>query len=47
MSLKSWSLTSDDLQWFELDGLPDNTIPYVRQAIGCLRKNVKYSEYGF
>jgi ADP-ribose pyrophosphatase YjhB (NUDIX family) len=37
----------DDLQWFELDRLPDNTIPYVRQAIGCLRKNVKYSEYGF
>jgi ADP-ribose pyrophosphatase YjhB (NUDIX family) len=37
----------DDLQWFEMDRLPDNTIPYVRQAIGCLRKNVKYSEYGF
>ena len=37
----------DDLQWFELDRLPDNTIPYVKQAIGCLRKNVKYSEYGF
>ena len=37
----------DDLQWFELDNLPDNTIPYVRQAIGCLRRNVKYSEYGF
>jgi len=37
----------DDLQWFELDRLPDNTIPYIKQAIGCLRKNVKYSEYGF
>ena len=37
----------DDLQWFELDNLPDNTIPYVRQAISCFRKNVKYSEYGF
>lgn len=37
----------DDLQWFELDRLPDNTIPYVRQAISCFRKNVKYSEYGF
>jgi 8-oxo-dGTP diphosphatase len=37
----------DDLRWFELDSLPDNTIPYIKQAINCLRKNVKYSEYGF
>jgi 8-oxo-dGTP pyrophosphatase MutT (NUDIX family) len=37
----------DDVRWFGLDGLPDSTIPYVRQAIGCFRKNVKYSEYGF
>lgn len=38
---------SDDLRWFELDNLPDNTIPYIRQAIGCFRKDIKYSEYGF
>ena len=37
----------DDLRWFELGDLPDNTIPYIKQAIGCLRKNVNYSEYGF
>lgn len=37
----------DDLRWFELDSLPDNTIPYIKQAVGCFRKNVKYSEYGF
>jgi len=37
----------DDLSWFELDGLPDDTIPYIRQAINCLRENVRYSEYGF
>jgi 8-oxo-dGTP diphosphatase len=37
----------DDLQWFELDNLPDNTIPYIKQAINCIRKNVAYSEYGF
>jgi 8-oxo-dGTP diphosphatase len=37
----------DDLNWFELAGLPDNTIPYIKQAVSCLRKNVKYSEYGF
>jgi ADP-ribose pyrophosphatase YjhB (NUDIX family) len=37
----------DDLGWFELDDLPDNTIPYVKQAISCFRKNIEYSEYGF
>lgn len=37
----------DDLRWFELDSLPDNIIPYIKQAVGCFRKNVKYSEYGF
>jgi 8-oxo-dGTP diphosphatase len=37
----------DDLRWFELDRLPYNTIPYIKQAITCLRKNVKYSEHGF
>jgi 8-oxo-dGTP diphosphatase len=37
----------DDLQWFELDDLPDNTIPYVKQAINCMKENLGYSEYGF
>lgn len=37
----------DDLQWFEVDRLPDNTIPYIKQAISCFRKNIRYSEYGF
>jgi 8-oxo-dGTP diphosphatase len=37
----------DDLGWFELDRLPENTIPYVKQAINCFRKNIRYSEYGF
>jgi 8-oxo-dGTP diphosphatase len=37
----------DDLRWFELGTLPDNTIPYVKQAINCFRRNVKHSEYGF
>jgi ADP-ribose pyrophosphatase YjhB (NUDIX family) len=37
----------DDVRWFELDRLPENTIPYVKQAISCFRKNVNYSEYGF
>lgn len=37
----------DDLGWFELDDLPDNTIAYVKQAVSCFRKNIKYSDYGF
>jgi len=37
----------DDLQWFELDRFPDNTIPYIKQAISCFSKNMRYSEYGF
>jgi len=37
----------DDLRWFGLDSLPGNTIPYIRRAIGCFRRNVRYSEHGF
>jgi ADP-ribose pyrophosphatase YjhB (NUDIX family) len=37
----------DDLSWFEVDKLPENTIPYIRQAIGCFRKGVFYSEHGW
>jgi hypothetical protein len=37
----------DDLNWFEMDRLPDNTIPYIRQAIDCFRKGVFYSEHGW
>lgn len=35
----------DDLRWFPLDSLPDNTIPYIRQAIECIRSNVPFSEF--
>ncbi len=37
----------DDLRWFELDNLPSNTIPYIRQAIGCIQKKIFYSEHGW
>ena len=37
----------DDLSWFELDKLPNNTIPYVRQAIGCIINKKFYSEHGW
>ncbi|MBI3190578.1 NUDIX domain-containing protein [archaeon] len=37
----------DDIGWFDLDNLPGNTIPYIRQAIENIQKNILYSEYGW
>lgn len=37
----------DDLSWFPIDNLPENIIPYVRQAIECSTKGIFYSEHGF
>jgi len=37
----------DDLGWFDLDKLPDNTIPYIKQAIDCFLNNKIYSERGW
>lgn len=37
----------DDLSWFPLDQLPENTIPYIREAIRCYREGIFYSELGF
>lgn len=34
-----------DLAWFPLDSLPENTIPYIRQAIGHIRNSVPFSEF--
>ena len=37
----------DDLQWFPLDNLPPNMVPYVRQCITYIRQGVYYSRiYG-
>lgn len=37
----------DDMQWFPLDNLPKNTIPYIRQAINKSSENIIYSEIGW
>lgn len=37
----------DDLSWFDLDNLPENIIPYVGQAINCIKNKVFYSEHGW
>ncbi len=37
----------DGLSWFPVDNLPENIIPYVRQAIEYSTKGIFYSEHGF
>ncbi|MBM4401219.1 MAG: NUDIX domain-containing protein, partial [Crenarchaeota archaeon] len=37
----------DDLKWFGFSNLPDNTIPYIRQAIICALQKIFYSEHGW
>lgn len=36
-----------DLGWWPLDALPAETIPYVRQALTCIRQRQPYSEFGW
>ncbi len=37
----------DDLRWFKLDQLPDNILPYIKQAIEKSRQQTLYSDIGF
>jgi ADP-ribose pyrophosphatase YjhB (NUDIX family) len=37
----------DDLSWFPLDDLPQNTIPYIQEALRCYREKIFYSEFGW
>lgn len=36
-----------DLWWYAADDLPSNTIPYIRQALQCIRDGEPFSNYGF
>lgn len=38
---------SDDLSWFDLDDIPKNTIPYIKQAINKIKDKIHYSEHGW
>ncbi len=37
----------DDLSWFPLDELPENIVPYIKQAINCYLNKEIYSESGW
>ena len=37
----------DDLEWFDINDLPDNIIPYIKQAIDCFKNKRGYSEYNW
>jgi mutator protein MutT len=37
----------DDLTWFALDTLPENTVPYIRSAIEQWQKGIIYSNFGW
>ena len=37
----------DDLRWVPMDALPENTIPYIRQALSNYRAGVPYEEFGW
>ena len=37
----------DDLSWYSLNALPENTIDYIRQALECYQKGESYSELGW
>ncbi len=37
----------DNLNWFSLNKLPKNTIPYIKVALDNIKKKIFYSEFGY
>jgi mutator protein MutT len=37
----------DDLRWVNVDDLPANTVPYIRQALHNHRMGIKFDEFGW
>ncbi|MBI2410500.1 MAG: NUDIX domain-containing protein [Candidatus Kerfeldbacteria bacterium] len=38
---------SDDVRWYPVDALPENTIPYIRAALQQIDSPLTYSEFGW
>lgn len=36
-----------DMNWFNLDELPENTIAHIRHALSCYKDGVVYTEFGW
>lgn len=39
--------TCDDLRWFTLNNLPDNTIEKIKQVIKCIENGIIYDDGNF
>lgn len=37
----------DEIRWVGLEDLPENTVPYVRQALRNHRNGIKFDEFGW
>ncbi len=37
----------DDISWFPIDNIPNNTIPFIKEVIKNIQDKVFYSEIGF
>ena len=37
----------DDLKWFDINDLPENTVPYIKEAINNYNKKIKFSLFGW
>lgn len=37
----------DDMRFFDINELPENTIPAHKQTINCIENNILYSEHGW
>lgn len=38
---------SDDMKWFPMDNLPENTLPFIRDVLDAYQAGVMFSEAGF